>query len=55
MKRCILFTQEELEDLLNGCEIEYFITGFGYVYFMSKEHFVQISDGNVSNERNGEN
>lgn len=45
MKRYILFTQEELEDMLNGCEIEHHVSGCDEpLYFMCKEHFDQNGD-----------
>lgn len=43
MKHYILFTQEELEDMLNGCEIMHCPEGEP-IYFMCKEHFFEDSD-----------
>ena len=42
MKRIILFTDEELDDMIHGCEIEHRVDG-QVLYFMSKEHFAQLS------------
>ena len=41
MKHYILFTQEELEDMLYGCEIAHKLSNSNdeTVYFMCKEHF----------------
>lgn len=46
MKHYILFTQEELEDMLNGCEIMHWPEApIGEpIYFMCKEHFFEDSD-----------
>ena len=43
MKRYVLFTQEELEDMLNGREIEHFLSCSNGepIYFMCKEHFIK--------------
>lgn len=43
MKHYILFTQEELEDMLNGCEIKHYpsVANGEPIYFMCKEHFLQ--------------
>ena len=43
MKRIILFTDEELDDMIHGCEIEHRVDG-QLMYFMSKEHFAQLAD-----------
>ena len=43
LKRYILFTLEELEDLINGCEIEHPTSGGEILYFMNKEHFAQMA------------
>lgn len=41
MKHYILFTQEELEDMLNGCEIMHRLSiNNETLYFMCKEHFL---------------
>ena len=45
MKRIILFTDEELDDMIHGCEIEHRVDG-QTLYFMSKEHFAQLVDAN---------
>ena len=39
MQKYILFTEEELYDLLNGGESQHYIDGVGEVYFMCTEHF----------------
>lgn len=44
MKRIILFTLEEIEDMLNGREIELRTSSGEVLYFMSKEHFAQTAD-----------
>lgn len=41
MKRIILFTDEELDDMIHGCEIAHRVDG-ETLYFMSKEHFTQL-------------
>ena len=41
MKRYILFTDEEFEDMMNGREIEIPINDELTVYCMSDEHFRQ--------------
>lgn len=45
MKRIILFTDEELDDMIHGCEIEHRVDG-QTMYFMSKEHFAKLTDAN---------
>ena len=45
MKRIVLFTDEELDDLIHGCEIEHRVDG-QTLYFMSKEHFAQLVNVN---------
>ena len=45
MKRYILFTDEELDDMIHGCEIEHRVDG-KTLYFMSKEHFAQLAGAN---------
>ena len=45
MKRIILFTDEELDDMIHGCEIEHRVDG-KTLYFMSKEHFAQLAGAN---------
>ena len=42
MKRIILFTDEELDDMIHGCEIAHRVDG-EILYFMSKEHFAQLA------------
>lgn len=42
MKRIILFTDEELDDMIHGCEIAHRVDG-EVLYFMSKEHFAQLA------------
>lgn len=42
MKRYILFTEEELYDLLNGGETEHNIDGHT-VYFMSVDQFARMT------------
>lgn len=44
MKKIILFTLEEIEDMLNGCEIEHRTSSGEVLYFMSAEHFAQMAD-----------
>lgn len=46
MKHYILFTQEELEDMLNGCEIMHrpSVNKGEPVYFMCREHFLEDRD-----------
>lgn len=44
MKRYILFTLEELEDLINGYEIEHPMSGGEVLCFMNKEHFAKMAD-----------
>ena len=46
MKRYILFTEEELRDMLNGKEIKHYVVGEGTVYFMEHEHYAKLSDVN---------
>lgn len=45
MKRIVLFTDEELDDMIHGCEIEHRVDG-QVLYFMSKEHFAQSAGAN---------
>ena len=45
MKRIILFTDEELDDMIHGCEVELRVDG-QVLYFMSKEHFAQLAGAN---------
>ena len=45
MKRIILFTDEELDDMIHGCEIAHRVDG-EILYFMSKEHFAQLAGAN---------
>ena len=45
MKRYILFTDEELDDMIHGCEVELHAHG-ETLYFMSKEHFAQLAGAN---------
>lgn len=49
MKRIILFTDEELDDMIHGCEIEHRVDG-QVLYFMSKEHFAQQAGANEMEE-----
>lgn len=49
MKRIILFTDEELDDMIHGCEIEHRVDG-QVLYFMSKEHFAQMVGANEAYE-----
>ena len=42
MKRIILFTDEELDDMIHGCEVTLRMDG-QTLYFMSKEHFAQLA------------
>ena len=44
MQRYILFTEEELQDLLNGGESEHYIDGAGTVYFMSVDQFAKMAE-----------
>ena len=53
MKRIILFTDEELDDMIHGCEIEHRVDG-QVLYFMSKEHFAQIAGANETEEDDNE-
>lgn len=53
MKRYILFTDEELDDIIHGCEVELRVHG-ETLYFMSKEHFAQLASANNDCEK-GEN
>ena len=47
MKKYILFTQAELEDMLNGREIELINFDHGVsLYFMCKEHYFQMLSTN---------
>lgn len=50
MKRYILFTEEELYDLLNGGETEHNINGIT-VYFMSVDQFARMTE-NMKGEDN---
>lgn len=43
MQRYILFTEEELQDLLNGGESRHVIEEAGEVFFMSVEQFARMS------------
>ena len=45
MKRFILFTDEELDEMIHGHEIEHRV-GEQTMYFMSKEHFAQQAGAN---------
>lgn len=45
MQRYILFTKEELYDLLNGGETEHHIDDVGTVYFMCTDYFIKMSEG----------
>lgn len=45
MKRIILFTDEELDDMIHGCEVSLRMEG-QILYFMSKEHFAQLAETN---------
>lgn len=49
MKRYVLFTEEELYDLLNGGETEHNINGVT-VYFMSVDQFASMSGADNSEE-----
>ena len=49
MKRYILFTDEELDDMIHGCEVELHVHG-ETLYFMAKEHFAQLSGANDAYE-----
>ena len=49
MQRYILFTEEELYDLLNGGETEHNIDGTT-VYFMSVDQFARMSGADESDE-----
>lgn len=49
MKRYILFTDKELDDMIHGCEIELRVHG-QTLYFMSKEHFAQLAGANEVHE-----
>lgn len=49
MKRIILFTDEELDDMIHGCEIEHHVDG-QVLYFMSEEHFAQLANANETEE-----
>lgn len=53
MKRIILFTDEELDDLIHGCEITHRVDG-QILYFMSKEHFAQQACANEVYESDDE-
>lgn len=50
LKRYILFTLEELEDLINGHEIEHPTSGGEVLYFMNKGHFAQLADARPEEE-----
>ena len=52
MKRIILFTDEELDDMIHGCEIKHRVDG-QVLYFMSKEHFAQLAGANETEDCNG--
>lgn len=41
MRRYILFTEEELQDLLNGGETRHVIDEPGEVFFMSEETYAE--------------
>ena len=41
MRRYILFTEEELQDLLNGGETRHIIDEPGEVFFMSEETYAE--------------
>ena len=53
MKRIILFTDEELDDMIHGCEIAHRVHG-EVLYFMSKEHFAQRAGANEVHESDEE-
>lgn len=53
MKRYILFTDEELDDMIHGCEVELHVHG-ETLYFMSKEHFSQSVGANDGGEEEAE-
>ena len=40
MKRYILFTEEELDDMIHGSEIAHTLSNGETVYFMCEEHFI---------------
>ena len=46
MKRYVLFTDKELDDLIHGCEIEHRTSDGEVLYFMAKEHFAQLAGAN---------
>lgn len=41
MKQYILFTNEELDDMIHGCELSISIDG-KTLYFMAEEHYAQL-------------
>ena len=43
MKRYILFTDEDLKDLVNGREVKLRTSDNEVLYFMSKEHFAKLA------------
>ena len=45
MKRYVLFTDEELDDMIHGCEIEHCVDG-EVLYFMAEGHFAQLAGAN---------
>ena len=52
MKQYILFTREELEDMLNGKEVTLSPSAVSgkTIYFMSKEHFAELADARPEEE-----
>ena len=54
MKRIVLFSDEELDDMIHGCEIEHRV-GKEVMYFMSREHFAQLANANDVYESDEEN
>ena len=50
MKKYILFTDEELHDMLNGREVEHHTSDNCVLYFMSKEHFSKLADESITDE-----
>ena len=50
MKRYILFTETELDDMIHGREIEHRVSNGEVLYFMSKEHFAQSAGVNDTYE-----
>lgn len=50
MKHYVLFTEEELDDMIHGEEIEHRFSTGETIYFMCKEHFLDGTDDPLRND-----